>query len=207
MTVKWSAFSAGSAIAGADENVGLQGGANVRWTWSQALTYFSGAVATLTNKTLTAPGGVFYVLAASAATGMSVTTGTTETVLATVTIPANAVGANGVIRITALWTYTNSANSKTVRVRLGGLSGTSFGSAVATTTADLQLMYMIRARNSTSSQIGFAANAGASFQTTVTSPATGSVNMAVAQDLVFTGTTALSGETITLESYIVEILN
>lgn len=206
MTVKWSAFSAGSAIAGTDENVGLQGGANVRWTWSQALTYFSGAVATLTNKTLTAPGGVFYVLAASAATGMAVTTGTAETTLATVPIPAGAVGANGVIRITTLWSYTNSANTKTLRVRLGGIAGTSFGATVATTTADVQMMHIIRARNSTSSQVGFAANAGSTFTTTITGAAGGSLDMTVAQDLVFTGTTALSGETITLESYIVEIL-
>jgi len=206
MTVKWSAFSAGSAIAGTDENVGLQGGANVRWTWSQALTYFSDATATLTNKTLTAPSGVFYVHAASAATGMSVSTGTAETILATVPIPAGAVGANGAIRITTLWTYTNSANSKTVRVRLGGISGTSFGAAVATTTADVQMMHIIRARNSTSSQVGFAANAGSTFATTTSGAASGSLDMTAAQDLVFTGTTASSGETITLESYIVEIL-
>lgn len=37
--VKWSAFSAGSAIAGADVPVGLQGGANVQWTFTQLATF------------------------------------------------------------------------------------------------------------------------------------------------------------------------
>ena len=33
--VKWSAFPSGSAIAGTDVAVGLQGGADVQWTWNQ----------------------------------------------------------------------------------------------------------------------------------------------------------------------------
>lgn len=207
MTVKWSAFSAGSAIAGADENVGLQGGANVRWTWSQALTYFSGAVATLTNKTLTAPGGVFYVLASSAATGMAVNTGTAETTLATVAVPANSVGANGAIRITTLWSYTNSGNNKTLRIRLGGIAGTQYCAVVTTASGSVQMQHLIRARNATNSQIGFSNASPSVYNISYGGSATSALNMTVAQDLVFTGTTALSGETITLESYIVEILN
>jgi hypothetical protein len=39
MTVKWSAFASGTTIAGTDTVVGLQGGANVDWTWSQAATF------------------------------------------------------------------------------------------------------------------------------------------------------------------------
>lgn len=43
MAVKWSAFSAGSAIADADTAVGLQGGSNVKWAWSAIKTYIYGA--------------------------------------------------------------------------------------------------------------------------------------------------------------------
>lgn len=39
-TVKWSAFPSGSTIAGTDITVGLQGGANVQWTYNQAATFF-----------------------------------------------------------------------------------------------------------------------------------------------------------------------
>lgn len=56
MTVKWSAFPSGSAIAGSDISVGLQGGANVQWTWSQVATYIAGASG-LTIGTSTITGG------------------------------------------------------------------------------------------------------------------------------------------------------
>lgn len=41
MTVKWSAFAAGSAIASANELVGLQSSVNVRWTFTQLSTYMA----------------------------------------------------------------------------------------------------------------------------------------------------------------------
>lgn len=54
--VKWSAFPSGSAISGTDVTVGLQSGANVQWTWSQALTYALAGSGTLTNKTFDTAG-------------------------------------------------------------------------------------------------------------------------------------------------------
>ena len=50
-TTKWSAFPSGSAIAGTDVVVGLQGGADVQWTWSQIAT-FMWASPTLVTPTL-----------------------------------------------------------------------------------------------------------------------------------------------------------
>lgn len=41
MSVKWSAFAAGSAIGGTDIPVGLQSGANVQWTMTQLKTWTS----------------------------------------------------------------------------------------------------------------------------------------------------------------------
>src|SRR5687767_4986995 len=61
-------------------------------------------------------------------------TGTTdETVVATVVIPGGLMGTNGRLRVTSLWTWPNSANSKTVRVRFSGLSGTQVNAGVGTT--------------------------------------------------------------------------
>jgi hypothetical protein len=56
MTVKWSAFSAGTTISGTDVTVGLQGGGNVQWTWSQVKTYLTGGgtLAIASGKTFTA---------------------------------------------------------------------------------------------------------------------------------------------------------
>lgn len=51
MSRKWSAFSAGSAIASADQLVGLQSGVNVRWTFTQLGTYL--ALNTLAGGTIT----------------------------------------------------------------------------------------------------------------------------------------------------------
>lgn len=57
MAIKWSAFSAGSAIQDANEVVGLQSSANVRWAWSAVKTYILGAanaaLAITAAKTLT----------------------------------------------------------------------------------------------------------------------------------------------------------
>lgn len=57
-TVKWSAFTAGSAISGTDNTVGLQGGVNVLWTWSQAQTY---VIALSSSQALSWNGDTFLV--------------------------------------------------------------------------------------------------------------------------------------------------
>ncbi len=44
MAVKWSAFSAGSTVTGSDILVGLQGGANVKWTYAQAAAYLGSRI-------------------------------------------------------------------------------------------------------------------------------------------------------------------
>jgi hypothetical protein len=63
----------------------------------------------------------------SASAAQRVLTGSTvETALMTVHIPKGTMGASGRLRITTLWSMTNSANAKTVRVRFGGMSGTVF---------------------------------------------------------------------------------
>lgn len=83
MSTKWSAFAAGTTVAGTDTTVGLQGGANVQWTWSQALTYIATATSTFTNKTLTSPTLTTPALGTPASgvltscTGLPMTTGVT----------------------------------------------------------------------------------------------------------------------------------
>jgi len=90
-------------------------------------------------------------------------------------------------------------------VRLGGLSGTLFQQAVQANVAHQQNHCRIANRNSAASQVaqslvGFGWNANASAVVTAT------VDTASAQDLVITGTLASSGDTLTLESYLVELL-
>ncbi len=146
--------------------------------------------------------GAWRILAASAVAA-SHTGATSEAILASVPVPAGAMGPNGALRISTLWSYTNSANAKTMRCRLGGASGSVVFSPIATSTSGLNLQRTLQNRNSQASQICFQ-------QGTVNSFATGStvavaVDTASAQDLVFTGQLANSGETVTLESYLVEL--
>src|SRR5688500_18573615 len=91
------------------------------------------------------------VLAASAV-AIAHTGTTDETVLATLTIKAGIMGTNGRLRVTSFWSYPNSANSKTVRQRFSGLSGTQVNAALATTTQSVQLHNIIRNNNSATAQ-------------------------------------------------------
>jgi hypothetical protein len=126
----------------------------------------------------------------------------TETALATYTIPAGSIGANGVIRVSAYFSFPNSANAKTMFVRLGGLTGTAFLSNSATTNAGWRYIVEIYNNNSQSSQVGGPASGaiGANNATTVVS----AVNTAINQDLVISGLTN-GTETLTLNNYIIEI--
>jgi hypothetical protein len=150
------------------------------------------------------------ILGASAATGMSVTGTASETVLATVPIAAGAIGANGILRITSLWGVTNSANNKTVQVRLGasgnGIAGDIFGLAVLTTVAAIRMQNQIQNRNAANSQVTLSGTGTGGWGTTTGGISTATRDTSVATDLVFTGTLANTGETITLHSYLVELI-
>jgi hypothetical protein len=145
------------------------------------------------------------VVIASTAVGTTLTGSTTETVLGTVTIPAGAMGANGWIRVTTLWNYTSSANTKTLRIRFGGLTGTVYQNLTPTTTLSAMTQRLIMNRNSLSSQIGPAIASQNSFGQQAATLPTSTLNTGVAQDLVITGQLASAAETITLEGYIVEL--
>lgn len=143
-----------------------------------------------------------YVLARSAV-AVSCPADTTEDVLATVTIPAGAMGISGAVRVTTVWTITNSANAKTLRMRFGGTSGTAYLSTAATTSASFSDCHLISNRGSASSQVGSAQaiGLGGSAAAVITS----SVDTASATTIVISGQKASAGETLTLESYLVEL--
>lgn len=113
------------------------------------------------------------------------------------------MGANGILRITTLWTYTNSVNNKTLRVDFGG---TDFLSNIATTTLSTQTLTMIRNRAATNSQVGFTNATFSAIGTTTGALTTASIDTTAEQSLTITGQLASSGENITLESYLVELI-
>lgn len=142
--------------------------------------------------------GRSYVLAKSGV-AVSHTGNTTETTLATIAVPAGALGPNGQVEVEVLFSFTNSANVKTMFVRLGGSLA---GSQTATTSASFQGKSRIANRNSASSQVA----TGTLWMITAT-PAvnTLTINTANAANITITGQLANAGETITLESYLVRL--
>lgn len=127
----------------------------------------------------------------------------TEDILATVNVPAGLLGLNGLLRVSAVWTCTNSANTKTPRLRYSGIGGTAYGSSVLTTVTSFRQQAQIANRGLANSQHGND-GAGGGFGTALS--VTSAVDTTAATSLVITGQKQTLGETFTLESYLVEAL-
>lgn len=139
---------------------------------------------------------------------VSNTATTAEEVLAIIPIPGGALGLNGIVRITLQWGYTSNANLKTLRVRLGGIGGAIFASNAPSATNSLRQQVQLQNRGSFALQVGAPANqSNGGWSSVGAVPFTATVDTAVAQDLVITGQKASAGDTLTLESYLVELLN
>jgi len=170
--------------------------------------YFAGSEssAMLPAAQATALPGVWQVIAHSAV-AVPLTGTTAETALATISIPAAAMGANGLLRVTTDWSHTNNANGKSCRVRLGGLAGTAFMAVVETTGLAFSAQKTICNRGAFNSQVtNQAVGATGPFAAGAASAhLTAAVDMSVAKDLVISGELGNSGDTLTLEQYTVEL--
>jgi hypothetical protein len=135
---------------------------------------------------------------AQSGTSASVTNTTAETTLATVSIPANAVGANGRIRVTMGWSTAATA-SHTLRVRLAGNAMMS----VVSSSISYVLECDIVNQNSQQSQVALPIGVVSSGTAT---QVTSAVNLTQAQTLTITAAPGATTETVTLYWYSVEIL-
>jgi hypothetical protein len=148
-----------------------------------------------------------YLLAHSAVAASN-TAVTSEEVLATIAVPAGALGANGFVVVDTSWTYTSSASAKTKRIRFGasgaGTGGTVLASPGATTTATHRFQWMISNRNATNSQCG-SSGSGTSggHGTAAAAILTAAIDTTAATEIAITGQKADSGDTLTLEMYTV----
>lgn len=151
-------------------------------------------------------GGVFCVNTTSTAT-----TGTVEEVLATCTLPANALSANGKgVRISATATTAANGNTKVYRIRFGGIAGGQLVAPTITTSGAgvAAIAYVIRT--------GSGAQYGWGSATTGTDGAAGNASMndvvlgvtdTGTIDIVVTGTTATAAGDLTHKAIIVEFFN
>lgn len=138
-------------------------------------------------------------LIARSGVAVSVTGSTTETTLASVQVPAGLLGVNGGLMVYSSWSYTNSANTKTLRAKFGGSSFLSFAQTSSATVHDFR---RARNRNSAGSQVWGIGNGQTAFPGSATSATlTTAADSSVTQNVDFTGQLGLSTETITLENY------
>lgn len=136
---------------------------------------------------------------ASVAANASVTGTTTNTQLYEVIVPAGLMSPNGQLEIVSAWSYTNSANNKTLRLYFGLFGFAAYISRGETTTTSCQYYTTIRNSNSLTSQVGLngatAGGIGASSNTIPTS----NRDTTQAQSLLFGAQLAVGTETITLK--------
>jgi hypothetical protein len=142
------------------------------------------------------------IVLAQSAVAASHTGNTNLTNLATVTVPGGLMGKNGRLRITSLWSMTNNANSKSVFV---SFAATAFYSVGVVSTQTLQLQTNVANRGSQSSQVGAPSDMIgplASTSAVVTAANDTSANQSVKLEIAL----ANSSDSITLESYSIEVL-
>lgn len=136
------------------------------------------------------------VLGQSAA-AVSHTGDTAEFTLATITVPANAMGASGRVDIVTRFSATNNANTKTLRIKFGGTQIVSNG---VTTPVWGRQRVSVANRGATNLQDGFGDFInGLAALAAQTAPA--AVDTTASVDITITGQCAVGTDTITLESY------
>lgn len=136
-------------------------------------------------------------------TAVSVSASTDEETLATITVPGNAMGPNGHLRIWTAWAWGSSGNIKTPRVKVGG---TLYSSQTPTTTTGAALLTQVRNINDAESQISYGASGLIGLGISSAAIITSSIDTTADFDIELTGQKANSGDTLTLQSYCVELL-
>ena len=130
-------------------------------------------------------------------------TGTTsETTLLTVNIPAGLIGASGKVKMYPLYSMTNNANNKVLRVKLGG--STAFSAAVSNSYHSSALVII---RNIGSESVQKSSTAVVSGLGNIGTALTAlAIDTSVATTITITGQLAVGTVTMTLESLFVELV-
>ena len=128
-----------------------------------------------------------------------------ENILATITVPAGAMGLKGILRIDTIWSFTNSANNKTLFVRLGA-GGSTYLNIIHTTLLTARHLTMVTNRGVANSQVGMPGGKDGGVGASAGALTTSAVDTSLATSIIIAGQKALAGETLTLEAYLVELL-
>ena len=146
-----------------------------------------------------------WMIVGASAVQSSVTGTTSETVLATVTIPGNLMGANGIIRIYSNWSNNNNANNKTARIRLNGLGTQAILGTTSTTSLTLADLRQVQNVNATNSQKCWQFSSTGGLGQSIGAVTTAAIDTTADMSLVFTGQLANAADNIAIENYTVEV--
>lgn len=134
---------------------------------------------------------------------LSHTGDTTETTLATVTLPP--MGANDVLRIETVWTHLSSGGTWTPKVKLGATL-VSGGAALTAGTSAAYFEQSVRNRGATNSQVLLAPATAGPVAGTSAAIVTAAEETNAGATVTITGTVAVGTDTIKLEAYRITIL-
>ena len=118
------------------------------------------------------------------------------------TIPAGLMGADGSVRVTAIFTFVGTAGIKTMRAKFGGTTFVNSGPANTTLSASI---FRTISNLTASSQVAIpvtAAEGGAQASTTVV----GSVDTSADQAIAITVQLASAADSATLNKLLIEVL-
>jgi len=132
----------------------------------------------------------------------SSTNSTSVVTLATITIPAGLMGANGKLKIYPLWSTTNNANAKTLRLNIGGLLCTTMVSQNVPNNSGLLIIRNINSESVQKCSSGLVAGIGSS----AGSIAVLTIDTSAATTITITGQLAVGTDTMTLEDLFVEVV-
>lgn len=208
-----SAFVTSGTTTFSNKTLNTASAGNLFYINSNLITGYTGSGANVvlaTQPTITEPTfatrvvkGV-YILGASGVASSTLTGTTAETTLATITVPANAMGANGFVRITSSFVATGAAGTRTLRCKFGG---TTFqATANGTTILGVANICTIANRNSTTSQVGGQGESGTGVGGATLSPVTAAIDTTSAQNITITGQLGDAGDSMTLNTYLVELI-
>jgi hypothetical protein len=152
--------------------------------------------------------GLWRAVSGTPANGPVAHTGSTgETVLVTVPIPGGAMGTKGALRITTLWSAgANNANAKNGRVRFNNTSGDIILTCGLTSLLAGSVQRTVWNQGAENSQAFFVGATANSYTTSTTANSTSAIDTSADFSLVFTAALANGTDTLTLTSYLVELL-
>lgn len=135
-------------------------------------------------------------------TPVSLTGTTAETTMLTIPVKGGLIGANGVLAIQPLWNTTNSANTKTLRIKLGATTCYSYGAANLSHQDAYINVRNIGSESSQKTTSGMSGGTGG----TVNNYNSTSTDTSVDFNIVVTGQLANSADTMAIQAFLIMVL-